>query len=380
MAILVAPRRPGSAAALFAALGLLGAVIVGGMNVGGEAGELAQHGVLTGPALILAGLLQLGAIWRWLRWLAWGWFWLLMLALAGMTLLITGGALDLPIGEDGTLEQGMGLLMASGLLFLGYVLAAVLAATGAWFALGRAFGAQIERDEPAHAQGLVALLFGIVAALVPLIVLGGRAPLLLLIQNDDSFLGNRSASGQILDLYYSLVWTIPLAVLAAGAPVRRSVGAALERLGVLPLRPRDLVMLVGIVVGLVALASGVDEVVSRIWELAGWPRTDSKLVEKLFGAAISPIGAVSVAVSAGVGEELIARGLFQPRFGWLLPNLAFAMAHAFQYGPDAVLSVFLTGAVLAAVRARWNTSASAFTHGLYDFILVFGSAVGLPGF
>lgn len=87
-----------------------------------------------------------------------------------------------------------------------------------------------------------------------------------------------------------------------------------------------------------------------------------------------------MAIGAGVGEELFVRGLFQPRFGWLLPNLAFAMADAFQFGPDAVVSVFLTGAILAAARARWDTTASALTPGLHDFILVVASTVDPPGF
>ena len=52
----------------------------------------------------------------------------------------------------------------------------------------------------------------------------------------------------------------------------------------------------------------------------------------------------------------------QPRFGWLLPNLAFTASHAHQYGPDALLSVFVLGAVLAGIRARWSTSLSIVAH------------------
>jgi membrane protease YdiL (CAAX protease family) len=366
--------------ALLGALAALGGVIVGGQQLGGEGRELAQQGVLAGPALALAGLLQLARVWGWLRPVAWIWFWLMLLALGGMSLLLTGSAIALPSEGAGTPEQGLKLLTAFVLVGLAYFLAVTLAASGAWYGLARAFRAEVDRRESAHAQGLIVLLFGIAVAAVPLIVLGGRAPLLLLIERDASWLGNRSDLGQILDLYYSLVWTIPLAFLAVGLPVRRTLAQTLDRLGLRPLGRRDVLIVVAIAVALVFAANELDELLSRLWEAAGWPRTDAKLVERLFGATVSPVGAVSVAISAGVGEELIARGLFQPRFGWLLPNLAFAMAHAFQYGPDSVVSVFLTGAVLAAVRARWNTTASALTHGLYDFILVFASTVDLPGF
>jgi membrane protease YdiL (CAAX protease family) len=348
---------------LFVALGLLGLVIVFGLSLGGEASQFAQQGALSAPVLILAGLLQLARLWAWARLAAWGWFWLLLLGLGVFTLLLTVGALQFAEGGNPPTEQVVALLVAGGLIFVSFVLAAVLAGTGGWYPLGRAFGARLEPRETAHAQGLVGLLFAIVASIVPLIVLGGRAPLLLLVEHDESFtLGNRTPTGQILDLYYTLAWTIPLAILAAGAPVRRTLRAAFGRLGLLRLGWRDPPILAAVALGLVLLAFAVDGALARIWEQAGWPRTDADLVERLFGATISPAGAVGVAVSAGVGEELIARGLLQPRFGWFLPNLAFAMAHAFQYGPDGVLSVFLTGAALAWVRARWNTTAAAFTH------------------
>ena len=371
----------GRLAGLAAALALIGVVIGAGLSLGGEAAQLAQQGALAAPVFILAGLLQVARVWPPLRVVAWGWFWLLLLGLGAFTLVLIAGALQLPPDSDPAAEQGVALLVGGGLIFLSYVLAAALAATGAWYAVGRAFGARIEPRDPAHAQGLVGLLFAIVVCIVPLVVLGGRAPLLLLIQQNESLIaGDRSATGQILDLYYSLAWTIPLAILAAGAPVRRTLAAALARLGLLPLKWRDLLVLSVLALGLVLLAFAIDGLLARVWDLTGWPRTDAALVERLFGATISPIGAISVAVSAGVGEELIARGLLQPRFGWFLPNLAFAVAHAFQYGPDGVVSVFLTGAALAAVRARWNTTAAAFTHGFYDFNLVLGAALELPGF
>src|SRR5205823_282716 len=96
--------------------------------------------------------------------------------------------------------------------------------------------------------------------------------------------------------------------------------------------------------------------------------------------AMSPAGAASAAVTAGLGEELMARGLLQPRLGWLLPNLAFAATHAFQYGPDGLVSVFVIGAALALVRARRNTTGSALVHGSYDFALFVGSLLHAPGF
>jgi membrane protease YdiL (CAAX protease family) len=124
----------------------------------------------------------------------------------------------------------------------------------------------------------------------------------------------------------------------------------------------------------------LDWLTSLVWEAAGWPRTDSSALELLFEAHSSATGALSVGITAGLGEELVVRGLLQPRLGWFLPNLAFTAAHGYQYGLDGLISVFVTGAALAWVRHRWNTTASALTHGIYDFILVLGSILQLPGF
>ena len=91
----------------------------------------------------------------------------------------------------------------------------------------------------------------------------------------------------------------------------------------------------------------------------------------MFGAPIaSPLGILIVGLSAGIGEELLTRGLLQPRLGWLLPNLAFAAAHAFQYGADRIVVVFVIGCVQAYVRDRWNTTAAIITHATYDIVLL----------
>jgi membrane protease YdiL (CAAX protease family) len=84
---------------------------------------------------------------------------------------------------------------------------------------------------------------------------------------------------------------------------------------------------------------------------------------------------VLIGVTAGVGEEMAVRGLLQPRIGLFASNLVFTSLHAFQYGPDALLSVFVIGLILGIVRARSNTTTSAIVHGVYDFALVISSVI-----
>ena len=52
--------------------------------------------------------------------------------------------------------------------------------------------------------------------------------------------------------------------------------------------------------------------------------------------------------------------------------------HAFQYGVDALLSVFIIGLILGIIRARSNTTTSAIVHGVYDFTAVLGSYLSGP--
>jgi membrane protease YdiL (CAAX protease family) len=59
-------------------------------------------------------------------------------------------------------------------------------------------------------------------------------------------------------------------------------------------------------------------------------------------------------------------------------NLAFTAAHALQYNLDALIGVFMAGAILALVRARWSTSEAIVAHALYDLVLFLGGSLD-PG-
>ncbi len=128
----------------------------------------------------------------------------------------------------------------------------------------------------------------------------------------------------------------------------------------------------GVVLAVVA-ALGLDPGINQLWRSMGWGTTDVEAFSKLMSQLITPLGAVLIGVTAGVGEELAVRGLLQPRIGLIASNLVFTSLHAFQYGVDALLSVFIIGLVLGLVRMRTNTTTSAIVHGVYDFVLVFSS-------
>jgi membrane protease YdiL (CAAX protease family) len=76
-----------------------------------------------------------------------------------------------------------------------------------------------------------------------------------------------------------------------------------------------------------------------------------------------------LALSAGVGEEILFRGALQPIFGIPLTAILFTIAHV-QYGFTIITLYFIILAVvLSLVRQRANTTTAIFVHFAYNFML-----------
>jgi membrane protease YdiL (CAAX protease family) len=173
------------------------------------------------------------------------------------------------------------------------------------------------------------------------------------------------------DQIFSFVWLVPLGIMAVGWPLYRKLPAALQRVGMVA--PESWQPVFGLLLAVIMaflMAGLVDPAIGRLWDRMHWPRTDESTFEQLMESLATPLGAVIIAVTAGIGEELFARGILQPRLGILLSNLFFTSLHALQYNWDGLLSVFLIGLVLGVVRKKTNTTTSAVVHGMYDFLLV----------
>jgi hypothetical protein len=173
-----------------------------------------------------------------------------------------------------------------------------------------------------------------------------------------------------------VIWIGVLVLCCAAWPTWQSVRGALVRLGVGPLRQADVLPLAGMIALSVAVGIALDWLNRVLMTSLGWPMTDPTVVTRLVPVATTLYGAIVVAMCAGVSEELMFRGLLQPRLGWLLANIAFAAGHAFQYGLDGLIAVFVLGSILAFVRYRWNTSASITVHVGYDAVLFLLASFG----
>jgi membrane protease YdiL (CAAX protease family) len=362
---------------------LLLAGAIGGAVLRGSLGDFMVAGVEVVPFAILAFLAYLGVRQTWAQVLAFIWLLMVLLGLSGIALLLALAPLLQRTGVLGATASGTtprtllppgGAAQLGAVAFwslIGLVVAAMLLLPAVRQRVSRVL--PIDRRSVVHAIALSVVGGATIISLGQLIAAGSKPPALEMV----GLVPEQSASQQLLGIVFPFVWTVPGALIAVGFPIMRTFRAALTRLGLVRPTGRQVLSAIGIAVLLVIGAQLLDVAIGRVWGAMGWPRTDSAAFDKLLGAAISPLGAVLIGVTAGIGEEMVVRGALQPRLGILLSNLFFTSLHAYQYGFDALLSVFVVGMVLGVVRARSNTTTSSIVHGTYDFILVLISALAL---
>lgn len=366
-----------------AGLGLFILLFAVGNAIGGEPGQIMAASVNTLPFAALAVLAYLGGErlnWAWVATALW-----LALMVGGVSLIALGLSASALSGGRLTEPEQLLLLAPAALARLGLVMLGIAGsiAIGALFILpaARRLLARIVPINPAsfvHAVALIAVTTIGLIAVVPLVVLGAP-PFLTLVDDLAANAGERDAAGLLRDQIYSLIWTIPAAILAVGFGITRDLRGALARLGLI--RPTLRQALIGL--GLALLLAGAVQAlglgIEWLWGLMGWPVTDEEAFEQLFAFAINPAGAVVIGISAGLGEELAVRGVLQPRLGLWLSNFFFTSLHAFQYNWDALLIVFLVGVACGIVRQRSSTSVAAIVHGGYNFTLIMLAALGVGG-
>jgi membrane protease YdiL (CAAX protease family) len=355
-----------------------------GNAVGGELGALMAASINALPFAVLAVLAYLGADHpNWARIAAPLW---LLLMIGGASLIallmsiaaLAGGLIDEQIFARLTRDDWLRVA----LVFLGVGASVIggvmLAIPPVRLALVRARLVPIDPTSFVHTIALVAVVTLGLVCTVPLLVLGAPPLLAVVEQVAGGTAGaGRGELGQLLDLVYGLVWTIPATILAVGFGIKRSLRESLERLGLVRPGWRQAAAAVLIALLLVGAVQLIGLATDWLWRLLGWTATDDAAFGELIGFAINPVGAVVIGVTAGLGEELAVRGVLQPRLGLLLSNLFFTSLHAFQYSWDALLVVFVVGVACGLVRRRTNTSTAAIVHGVYNFTLVMLAAAGI---
>jgi hypothetical protein len=372
-------QQPSKRTLISIGIGLLAVILIGVASaVGGEPGRFVTVGAQIFPFAILAGIAWAGrksstaAIFAYIT-LA-----IFAALVVGFSFLITIEALIEPGALNGTSRTPFKPGAGMSFLVLVIILSIAIAVSGSLLfrpvrvAVSRFI--PIDPDNFVHKIAICILTLLFMSALAPLISLGGKPPLLEVMNLPQVQQAGDAAQASPLDLVYQLAWTIPVALIGAGWPIARNFRTTLQRLGIV--RPTLLQVVGALAIGValaVLAAVALDPGINQFWQSMGWPTTDTAAFDKLMAKLLNPLGAVLIGVSAGVGEELAVRGLLQPRIGLIASNLVFTSLHAFQYGVDGLLSVFIIGLILGIIRARTNTTTSAIVHGTYDFTLVMGS-------
>ena len=217
-----------------------------------------------------------------------------------------------------------------------------------------------------HATALAFAVYLLGSVPIQLAMLGG---------NLDSLADMGSLLG-VSELWQQGAAFIIMGLLGVGLWLRRSTDEVTDRLGLHMPSARQWGLVIGLTIVFVLLDQGV------AW---AWASLDpvsferiGKVSNALFGGLISPVGALTIGLSAGLGEELVFRGALQPRFGLLFTAFLFAVIHV-QYGfSPAVFEVFALGLALGVLRQRGNLTMAIALHTLYNASLVVLALV-LPG-
>ena len=353
------------------------ATVAFGWLLGPYGAALSAVGLTMAPLAFLAVLVHVGADREWARGCALA----LLLALAALVVVMfvgqTGDLLSARHGPRADEYAGQ-IYAIAGVSASGVVLSLLLLAP--WARRWLAGFLPIDAGSFAHAVAVSMAVTLIVSACAPLLVLG--EPVITaaaaIEAADKGAAADPGDPAALFEQVYQLLWLVPVCLLAAGYGVRRDFRGALARLGLTWPTGRQVLGAVGLalLVAFVALVLGA--AVNGLWEALGWAATDQGDVETLMGYMLTPVGALVVGVCAGLGEELLVRGVLQPRLGLVLSNTLFTAMHAGQYGWDMLLVIFFVGTAFGLVRKHSSTTVSALVHGLYDAVLILlaVSAVG----
>ncbi len=299
-----------------------------------------------------------------------GWRWVALGLIGAMNFLILLAGLSFLVAGPGAVATIMALESAApalsatgvrvaGILFMLTAVAASLLLRRDWRAalIGR-LRLDLDSENMVHLAALVFTAWLLGLTLGQLFLLMGASP--------EMVVGGTTLTLAML-WEQGVAFTL-FALLGVGLGLRRSLGEALARLGVALPTARQ----VGIALAAILILTMWDALLSLAWQ-AGAPESFeriSAISEILFAGVVGPLGALTIGLSAGIGEELLFRGAIQPRFGLVLATLLFTVGHTQYEISPALLSVFIIGLVLGLVRQRENTIIAILIHAGYNALSV----------
>ncbi|MCE7937998.1 hypothetical protein DCC79_01760 [bacterium] len=250
------------------------------------------------------------------------------------------------------------LLQAGGAMLLAALAGALLLLPPVRRAVARAV--PIDPDRLVHTVALHYGLYLVVLSVATLVAIQA----IVASPEDLAALG---AGTTLSTLWAQAVGFVVIAVLGVGLGTRRGAAETLARLGLE--RRIDWRWFVGVVGAGLSFGLATD----KLWALTSPDtlETVERLTDALFGPLLKTglAGAVTIGVSAGIGEELLFRGAAQPRLGLPLTALLFAAVHTQYSLSPALIQVLALGVMLGLARQRANTTTAIAAHAAYNFIL-----------
>jgi membrane protease YdiL (CAAX protease family) len=219
----------------------------------------------------------------------------------------------------------------------------------------------LDAESPVHAVSLSLTMLVVVNLMVTLGV--GLANFADIMSEEPSMTQNT-----MLALWTQQVMTALLALIGVGWLTRRTWGETLERMGLTRPTGQEWAIGVGVGLGLVPLVMLFEMLASLVG--LGADADVERLTEVLLGSLFTtPLGILTIGLSAGLGEESLFRGALQPRFGLIFTAILFALVHS-NYGITlSTLLVLLLGFILGWLRLRYSTSTAMITHAVYNMAL-----------
>lgn len=162
--------------------------------------------------------------------------------------------------------------------------------------------------------------------------------------------------------------TMIIVTCGVGLWVSRSWKASLARLGLVPISLKDALLSWGFGIALVGVVFLLSIFVIRPLD------PESFALGNRFEEAMRLTGppleifllGFGIALAAGIGEELLYRGLLQPVVGIVPTAMLFALNHI-HYGPSVMmLQLFFLGILFGLIRQKMGTTASILTHASFD--------------
>lgn len=192
--------------------------------------------------------------------------------------------------------------------------------------------------------------------------------------------GTRNLS--INSLFFDMLIYILMALLGVGLFIRRNGPQVLVRLGLRFPTLKDWQIGVGMGVGLYAMLVFA----TSIWSILVPPEIIEQQTAasgELFAAfSASLLAGLALAITAGIGEEILFRGALQPVFGWWATSIFFTLLHIQYTLTPAAVIILLVSLGFGWVRKRYNTTTAIIAHAIYNaipFILVTIAAMAGTG-